>query len=108
MIRVIIERRIKPGAHTELERLLIERRTEAMKYKGYISGETLQSTTDLNHVIIISSWHNEEDWRAWYNSPERQEMDGKIRELLIEPEKVSMFEFVHTLGSTPPHFSLMA
>ena len=108
MIRVIIERRLNPGMHAEMENLLIERRTDAMKYKGYISGETLQSTSDLNHVIIISSWHDEGDWKAWYNSPERQAMDEKIRELLVEPEKVSMFEFVHTLGSTPPHFSLMA
>jgi len=108
MIRVIIERRIKPGTHPQMERLLIERRAEAMKYKGYISGETLQSTNDLNHVIIISSWQTEDDWKSWHNSLARHKMDEKIRELLIEPEKVSMFEFVHTLGSTPPHFSMMS
>ena len=108
MIRVIIERQLKPGTHAVMEKLLIERRTEAMKYKGYISGETLQSLNDLNHVLIISSWHDEENWREWHNSLERHAKDEKIRELLVEPEEISMYEFVHTMESTPPHFSLMA
>ncbi len=108
MIRVIIDRRLKPGTHAEVGALLNELRSEAIQQKDYISGESLQSTDDLNHIVVISSWHNEEAWKQWKANVVREELEGKIGELLAEPEQVTVFQYVHSLGSTPPRFSLMA
>lgn len=108
MIKVLIDRKIKPGTHAEVNDLLIDLRAHAILQKGYITGETLQSREDLNHIVVLSAWHKEADWEAWENDPVRLEHEDKIAEFLTEPEHISIYHFVHTLGSTPPHFSLLA
>ena len=55
MVRVIIERRCRPGKEAELETLLVELRTRAMRQPGYISGETLRGDT-LRTVTPLSGW----------------------------------------------------
>ena len=94
MVRVIIERRCQPNKEVELEKLLVELRSKAMWQRGYISGETLQSVDAPSLWLVISTWLDAELWKAWENSPERQEMVTKIEQLLVVPEKVSVLSFV--------------
>ncbi len=94
MVRVIIERRCQPNKEAELEKLLVELRSKAMWQRGYISGETLQSVDAPSLWLVISTWLDAELWKAWENSPERQEMVTKIEQLLVVPEKVSVLSFV--------------
>lgn len=94
MVRVIIERRCQPNKEAELEKLLVELRSKAMWQRGYVSGETLRSADAPSLWLVISTWLDAELWKAWENSPERQEMVTKIEQLLVVPEKVSVLSFI--------------
>ena len=93
MIRVIIERHCKPERCAEMEQLLMELRTKATLYHGYISGETLHSRDDPSFWLVISTWVDIDSWKAWEKSTKRDEVALKIDPLLTEPEKVTVFDF---------------
>jgi len=93
MIRVIIERHCKPDRCAEMEQLLMELRTKATPFHGYISGETLQSRDDPSFWLVISTWVDIDSWKAWEMSLKRDEAARKIEPLLTTPEKVTIFDF---------------
>ena len=103
MVRVIIERHCQPGKQAEMESLLVELRTKAMRQRGYISGETLQSVDDPLLWLVISTWTNADLWRMWETMPERRETLSKIEPLLAAPEKVSIFSFARRGGAESAH-----
>jgi len=84
-IKIIIERHTIPGNELSLSDLLLQLRAEAMKARGYISGETLRSLDDTNKYIVISTWDSLEDWRAWEKNERRKEIQGRIDALLRTP-----------------------
>jgi len=99
MIRVIIERRCRPEKLTEMESLLTDIRTTAMKQPGYISGETLHSVDDPTLWLVISTWVDVDTWKAWETSMGRREAMRKMEPLLVAPERVSVFTFVRRGGA---------
>lgn len=103
MIRVIIERHCRPDKVAEMEALLIDFRTAAMRQPGYISGETLHSIDDPTLWLVISTWVDTDAWKAWQTSAERQEVQRKLEPLLISPEKVSVFSFARRGGAASAH-----
>ena len=84
-IKIIIERHTIPGNELSLSESLMQLRAEAMKAKGYISGETLRSLDDSAKYIVISTWDSLEDWRAWEGNETRKEIQKKIDALLRAP-----------------------
>jgi len=92
MIRVIIERHAKDG--TRLLTLLREVRTEAMKQPGYISGETLVNTEDSSTIIVVSTWNSLKDWKAWYASDKRAQIENKFESLLVEPPRITTYRYL--------------
>lgn len=103
MVRVIIERHCQPGKQAEMESLSVELRTKAMRQRGYISGETLQSVDDPLLWLVISTWTDVDLWRMWETMPERRETLSKIEPLLAAPEKVSIFSFARRGGAESAH-----
>ena len=103
MIRVIIERRCRPGKEAEMENLLVELRTRAMQQRGYISGETINSADDTSLWLVISTWVDADLWHVWETMPERRELMSKVETLLIAPEKVSIFNFARRGGTESAH-----
>jgi len=103
MVRVIIERHCQPGKQAEMESLLVELRTKAMRQRGYISGETLQSVDDPLLWLVISTWTDADLWRMWETMPERRETLSKIEPVLAAPEKVSIFSFARRGGAESAH-----
>lgn len=93
MIRVIIERHCQPDKIAEMESLLVQLRTMAMKQHGYISGETLHSIEDPSLWLVISTWVDVDLWKVWETMPERREITGKIESLMVGHEKVSTYNF---------------
>jgi heme-degrading monooxygenase HmoA len=83
-IKVIITRKVARGKEKDLVPLLMELRTKAMGQQGYISGETWKGVSDPDEFLVISTWKSLEDWRAWEENPERQEIQRKIDGVLEE------------------------
>ena len=65
MFKVIIKRTVPPEKEKALLELVTELRMGASGQDGYISGETLRSTTNPNEYIVISVWDSEAFWLAW-------------------------------------------
>lgn len=87
MIRVIIERRIKPGQEQEFAEVTAQLRAGAVPRRGYVSGETWVDSNDPTRSIVISTWLSQADWDAWANSAERKAIAEAIEPLLSEPSR---------------------
>ena len=90
MIRVIIYHKAKDPE--KLMAVIREVRNEAMKQKGYITGETLVHTEDSSKVIVITTWQSLEDWKAWDTNAKRLKLKERIDELLEEPYEVRTYQ----------------
>lgn len=96
MERILIERYCRPNKEMELESMLIDLRTKALRQPGYISGETIKNVDDPLHWITISTWTDPELWKTWLASQERQEISDKIDPLIDRPEKITHFTFMYS------------
>ena len=92
MIKVIIERRVKPGEDPSA--MLRELRAAAMKVDGYISGETLVSTEDTSIITTISSWGSLDDWQKWELSEMRAELYKLIAPYLEDEPTVRVYRIM--------------
>jgi len=62
-----------------------------MEKGGYISGETLKGITDPDEFLVISTWNSFEDWKVWYDNPERAEIQAKIDAILKEKTEAKAY-----------------
>jgi heme-degrading monooxygenase HmoA len=90
-VKIIIERKFNDAPNVEAIRTINNLRINAMRQKGYISGETLVDPQDNRKIVVLSSWSSLEGWEAWLNSPERQQLEAKLVSHLEEPETIRNF-----------------
>ena len=96
-VKIIIQRKIRPGKENEFSKALRELRSKAIHAQGYISGETLHSIEDPSLHLVISTWKSLENWNRWANSQERQTFQEKTDAMLEEPAKVTPCQYESTL-----------
>ncbi len=92
-VKVLIQRKVKPGKEEALNDLVRELRFKAMYAQGFISGETLKSIQDPSMHLVISTWKNIETWNKWLNGTYRQEVKKKMKEVLVRPEKMTPYQY---------------
>jgi heme-degrading monooxygenase HmoA len=92
-VKVLIQRRIKPGKEKELVEAVQELRTKAIRTPGYISGEILRAIEDPSLHLVISTWKSINDWNSWVNSSERKACQQKMDAILEEPTKITPYEY---------------
>jgi heme-degrading monooxygenase HmoA len=92
-VKILIQRKIKPGNEKELTKAVRELRSKAVHARGYVSGETLCSIEDPSVHLVISTWKSIEDWNNWFNTPERKAFQEKIDTILEEPTKIAPYEY---------------
>ncbi|MBI4528774.1 MAG: antibiotic biosynthesis monooxygenase [Deltaproteobacteria bacterium] len=93
-VKILIQRKIKPGKENELAEAIRKIRSEAMHARGFISGETLRSAEDPSIHMVISAWKSLEDWQNWVNTPERKAFEKEMDAILAEPAKISPYHMV--------------
>jgi heme-degrading monooxygenase HmoA len=96
-VKILIQRKIRPGKESEFGDDLRELRSKAIHAQGYISGETLHSIEDPSLHLVISTWKSLEDWNRWANSPERKAFQEKTDAMLEAPAKVTPYQYESTL-----------
>ena len=94
MVKIIVERRLKEGGNPM--HLLRDLRTAAMRYPGYVTGETLVNTEDKTVITVISTWRSIDDWQAWEASATRADIYKLIDPLLVEEPKVRIYHIAAT------------
>lgn len=94
MVRVVIEHKVKDVALVEkFIDVIREVRNEAMKQKGFITGETLVNIDDPRNVLVLSTWESADDWNGWDTCDIRLKLKPQINELLSEPYSVRKFHY---------------
>lgn len=81
-VRILIKRKIPESKARLMIPLFRQMRQMATTQPGYISGETMRNYNDPEEFLVISTWQSASDWQNWLKSTERQEIQGKIDELL--------------------------
>ena len=81
-VRVFIRRRVPETRIGGIIQLFRRFRRNALEQEGYISGETIRNLDDPEVYVVISTWQTLEDWKKWTESPVREEIQGKIDDLL--------------------------
>ena len=96
MIRIMVERHLKADKRDELLPLLRELRTAAIHQPGYVTGETLANVEYPSNVMVLSTWHSMEDWKAWEKSEQRIDLYARIEALLVEKPRVRIYQVMAT------------
>lgn len=92
MVKVIIERHVKPGLEGEAEELLTEMRSKAMYHsRGFVSGEVLTSVDDPLVRVIIGTFLTLDSWKEWESAPERQDILRRLKPLLASQSRVAVY-----------------
>lgn len=103
-VEVIIRRTFKDQAMAEkLVPLIVQLRSLATVQKGYMTGQTLRCLDCPGEYLVISTWHTAEDWRRWFDSDTRKELQQRIDDLLGAPTQYRLYEPL--VGGIIPDFA---
>lgn len=94
-VHVVIKRKFKMNQPEKLIPLMEKLSTRAKEQPGYLSTDTLQSVEDPEDYLVISRWETAEDWKKWYMSKERRDLQGKVDSLIGERTFYEIFEPVN-------------
>lgn len=92
MVKVIIERRVKPGCEGKFEELLMEMRSQAMYHsRSFLSGEVLTAANDPSVKVIIGTFLTLDSWKEWKSAPERKEIMRRMKPLLASRPRMAVY-----------------
>ncbi|OMH38741.1 antibiotic biosynthesis monooxygenase [Motiliproteus sp. MSK22-1] len=94
MIKIIIERHVAGELIDYYHRASRNILQMAMQSRGFISGESLKNSDDPNHRLIIASYDTSSNWSLWYHSDQRKALMEELRPMLVEDEKITVFEHI--------------
>ena len=96
-VKVFIERRVKAGFENTVWEMLRDLRSEAVRQRGYMYGETWRSLEDPKIFVVVSVWGTQEHWERWFNDEFRMKLDERINQMLRSPSTARLFQEVSTL-----------
>jgi antibiotic biosynthesis monooxygenase (ABM) superfamily enzyme len=86
----------KVGNYKDIEGMLMKLRSHAMQYPGFVSAENLVSDADSTVVIMISTWQNTDNWRAWLKSRITQDLIRPDKELAKDQPRTTVYRVMPT------------
>ena len=91
-VQVIIKRKIHINNPEALLPLLTKLRNHAKVQPGYISGQTLKNIDNPEEYLVVSTWNTAADWKRWFQSKERRDIQGRVDSLIGERTFYDVFE----------------
>ena len=95
-IQVIIKRKLIIDKPKEIFPLFSELNSQAIQQPGYIGSTTLKNIDKPEEYMVISTWATADDWKAWYLSEKRRDIQGRVDSLIGERTHYSIYEDVET------------
>jgi heme oxygenase (mycobilin-producing) len=92
-VRVLMRREHAEDKAEALRELTDKMRVLAMEQSGYVSGETLKRIDRPGTSLVISKWKSLEAWRHWFDTPERENMQKRIDELLQVETQYEIYDY---------------
>ena len=102
-VKVIIERWVRAGQEETVWEMLRDLRSEAVRKRGYLYGETWRSLENPRVFMVISVWGRLEYWECWVNDEFRRKMNERIDRLLRKPSTARIFEELTTFPTPEPN-----
>ena len=93
-VQVISKRKFQIDKNEELMSLLGELNILSKKQPGHIFRKTLRSLDNPEEYHVISEWETADDWKKWFFSKERRDIQGRIDSLIGEKTFYEIFEEV--------------
>jgi antibiotic biosynthesis monooxygenase (ABM) superfamily enzyme len=84
-------------SYKEVEPILMQLRSHAMQYPGFVSAENLVSEEDSSIVMIISTWETIENWRTWVRSRRTQDLLQQAQAVVAEAARVTAYRTMPTV-----------
>ncbi len=101
LVKVFMKRRFKEGNIRDVFLLIRKIRSRAMHQKGYISGETFVDHEEPTKTMVVGTWQSIEDWHAWKENPQRNELESQLERLLEGPTDYEVYVYSkYRLGVT--------
>lgn len=82
--------------HTTLERLLMQLKSCAVQYPGFVDAEFLLSDGDQSIGVMMSTWQTMEDWRRWVGSKGTQELLRRARTVVTGSPRITVYRTLPT------------
>ena len=101
-VKVLIERWFKAGHEDTVWDMLRDFRSQAVRKRGYLYGETWRSLETPRVFMVVSVWGGREYWENWVDDEFRRGMDQRINQFLRKPSTARVFEEVTTLPPPGP------
>jgi len=95
MIKGIIG--FKTSNYKDLEPILMQLRSHAMQYPGYIGAENLVSEENFSIVVMMSTWETIENWRAWVESRVTRDLLRQARAVIIGAARITAYRTMPTV-----------
>lgn len=83
--------------YKNLEPILMQLRSHAMQYPGYIGAENLVSEEDFSVVVMISTWETIENWKAWVESRRTRDLLRQAKTVVIQAARVTAYRTMPTV-----------
>ena len=81
--------------------ILAELRREALRQKGYLSGNTLLGVEDRSLISIETIWESHKDWKEWVKSETQNSIFRKLKPFLKQKSKIKIYRYLSY--HTEPH-----
>ena len=91
-IKVLIERTAVLGYEETVIETLRRLRSEAVRRRGYMYGETWRNADDHRTIVVLSVWGTREHWEEWQRSDVRRGLDTRMLSMLNGPATVKVYE----------------
>ena len=92
MIKVIVERKVKPESAEEYHLRKAQLLACCGTGPGYLSGETWTAVNDPRIEIAATTWKSRHHWENWANSESGKNITQSLESLLEKPAEVTIYQ----------------
>ena len=83
-------------SYKDVEPILMQLRSHAMQYPGFLSAENLVSQEDLSVVVMLSTWETIENWRMWVESKRTRDLLKQAKAIVLEAARITTYRTMPT------------
>jgi len=84
-------------SYKDIEPILMQLRSHAMQYPGFVGAENLVSEEDFSVVLMISTWETIENWRTWVESRTTRDLLRQAKAVVMGAARVTAYRTMPTV-----------
>jgi heme-degrading monooxygenase HmoA len=81
--------------YRNIEPILMQLRSCAMQYSGFVGAEFLVSEEDRSVGVMISTWKTMENWRTWVGAKGTLEVIQRARTSVTGTPRITAYRTMH-------------